>query len=57
VDLGVDVGLHDGTSVGQAGLAEPINTAPPGYQRWEDYRRRMEELPRRPPRAAGHDAP
>jgi phage-related protein len=26
-------------------------------QRWEDYRRRMDELPRRPPRAAGHDAP
>jgi phage-related protein len=26
-------------------------------QRWEDFRRRMEEIPRRPPRAAGHDAP
>ena len=25
--------------------------------RWEDFQRRMGELPRRPPRAAGHDAP
>jgi phage-related protein len=25
--------------------------------RWEDFRRRMDEVPRRPPRAAGHDAP
>jgi phage-related protein len=25
--------------------------------RWEDFRRRMDERPRRPPRAAGHDAP
>lgn len=25
--------------------------------RWEDFRRRMEERPRQPPRAAGHDAP
>jgi phage-related protein len=25
--------------------------------RWEDFRRRMNRMPRRPPRAAGHDAP
>jgi phage-related protein len=25
--------------------------------RWEDFQRRMNEFPRRPPRAAGHDAP
>jgi phage-related protein len=25
--------------------------------RWTDFKRRMDELPRRPPRAAGHDAP
>ena len=25
--------------------------------RWEDFKRRMDERPRRPPRAAGHDAP
>ena len=25
--------------------------------RWEDFRRRMDADPRRPPRAAGHDAP
>lgn len=25
--------------------------------RWEDFHRRMNEVPRRPPRAAGHDAP
>jgi phage-related protein len=25
--------------------------------RWEDFRSRMEAKPRRPPRAAGHDAP
>jgi phage-related protein len=26
-------------------------------QRWENFKRRMDEEPRRPPRAAGHDAP
>ncbi len=26
-------------------------------ERWDDFRRRMEQRPRRPPRAAGHDAP
>ncbi|MGI8731370.1 MAG: type II toxin-antitoxin system RelE/ParE family toxin [Solirubrobacteraceae bacterium] len=26
-------------------------------RRWEDFRSRMNETPRRPPRAAGHDAP
>ena len=26
-------------------------------ERWEDFRRRMDDKPRRPPRAAGHDAP
>ena len=26
-------------------------------QRWEDFRARMDARPRRPPRAAGHDAP
>lgn len=26
-------------------------------QRWDDYKARMDEKPRRPPRAAGHDAP
>jgi phage-related protein len=26
-------------------------------KRWDDFRRRMDERPRRPPRAAGHDAP
>lgn len=25
--------------------------------RWADFKRRMDEQPRRPPRAAGHDAP
>ncbi len=25
--------------------------------RWEDFKRRMDAVPRRPPRAAGHDAP
>lgn len=25
--------------------------------RWEDFRKRMQAAPRRPPRAAGHDAP
>jgi phage-related protein len=25
--------------------------------RWEDFHRRMSKVPRRPPRAAGHDAP
>jgi phage-related protein len=25
--------------------------------RWDDFKRRMDEDPRRPPRAAGHDAP
>jgi phage-related protein len=25
--------------------------------RWADFKRRMDETPRRPPRAAGHDAP
>jgi len=25
--------------------------------RWEDFRRRMNQVPRRPPRAAGRDAP
>jgi phage-related protein len=25
--------------------------------RWEDFKRRMETRPRKPPRAAGHDAP
>lgn len=25
--------------------------------RWDDFRRRMDQRPRRPPRAAGHDAP
>ncbi len=27
------------------------------HERWGDFKRRMEESPRRPPRAAGHDAP
>lgn len=26
-------------------------------ERWADFKRRMDETPRRPPRAAGHDAP
>lgn len=26
-------------------------------QRWSDFKRRMDAVPRRPPRAAGHDAP
>ncbi|MHB8509295.1 MAG: type II toxin-antitoxin system RelE/ParE family toxin [Candidatus Dormibacteria bacterium] len=26
-------------------------------QRWTDFRARMDSIPRRPPRAAGHDAP
>ena len=26
-------------------------------ERWADFKRRMDESPRRPPRAAGHDAP
>lgn len=26
-------------------------------QRWEDFKARMDAKPRRPPRAAGHDAP
>lgn len=26
-------------------------------ERWDDFRRRMDDQPRRPPRAAGHDAP
>ncbi len=26
-------------------------------ERWADFKRRMNETPRRPPRAAGHDAP
>ncbi|HUZ08700.1 MAG TPA: type II toxin-antitoxin system RelE/ParE family toxin [Acidimicrobiales bacterium] len=26
-------------------------------ERWEDYKARMDAQPRRPPRAAGHDAP
>jgi phage-related protein len=28
-----------------------------GRARWDDFVRRMNERPRRPPRAAGHDAP
>jgi phage-related protein len=34
--------------------AEEIEVA---LSRWDDFRRRMEEQPRRPPRPAGHDAP
>lgn len=26
-------------------------------ERWADFKRRMDETPRRPPRAAGHEAP
>lgn len=26
-------------------------------RRWDDFKERMEAKPRRPPRAAGHDAP
>lgn len=26
------------------------------HERWTDFKRRMDEAPRRPPRAAGHDA-
>lgn len=26
-------------------------------ERWADFKRRMDETPRRPPRATGHDAP
>jgi phage-related protein len=26
-------------------------------ERWEDFKSRMDSRPRRPPRAAGHDAP
>jgi len=34
--------------------AQDITTA---ESRWDDFKRRMQERPRRPPRAAGHDAP
>jgi phage-related protein len=34
--------------------ASDIQTA---QQRWEDFKARMDAQPRRPPRAAGHDAP
>ena len=27
------------------------------HDRWTEFKRRMDESPRRPPRAAGHDAP
>ena len=27
------------------------------HERWTDFKWRMDEAPRRPPRAAGHDAP
>ncbi len=27
------------------------------HQRWDDFKERMDAQPRRPPRAAGHDAP
>jgi phage-related protein len=27
------------------------------HDRWAEFKRRMDESPRRPPRAAGHDAP
>jgi phage-related protein len=27
------------------------------HDRWADFKRRMEQTPRRPPRAIGHDAP
>lgn len=28
-----------------------------GHERWDDFKGRMDAVPRRPPRAAGHDAP
>jgi len=34
--------------------APEINLA---HQRWEDFKQRMDARPRKPPRAAGHDAP
>jgi phage-related protein len=34
--------------------ASDIQTA---QQRWDDFKTRMDAQPRRPPRAAGHDAP
>ncbi|HEY1689174.1 MAG TPA: type II toxin-antitoxin system RelE/ParE family toxin [Solirubrobacteraceae bacterium] len=40
-------------STGKIQLAD-INTA---QQRWEDFKARMDATPRKPPRAAGHDAP
>jgi len=26
-------------------------------ERWDDFKARMDDMPRRPPRPAGHDAP
>jgi phage-related protein len=37
--------------------AIPIGDRAVAQSRWDDFRRRMEERPRRPPRAAGHDVP
>jgi phage-related protein len=38
-------------------LAIPALDVALAQERWEDFHRRMEAVPRRPPRAAGHDAP
>jgi phage-related protein len=35
----------------------PVADKSVARERWDDFRRRMDEKPRRPPRAAGHDAP
>lgn len=35
----------------------PASEIASANDRWDDFRRRMDADPRRPPRAAGHDAP
>lgn len=35
----------------------PASDIATAHQRWDDFKARMDAHPRRPPRAAGHDAP
>jgi len=41
----------------KASRAVPESDKAIARARWDDFRRRMNQTPRRPPRAAGHDAP
>jgi len=40
-----------------AGGSEPPAEIEIAKQRWQDFKKRMEARPRKPPRAAGGDAP